>query len=198
MVWLAKCFNSTPHTNERETELHPTCWHQSEVHPHSDEQRRRFPLRAGGFSPFSSLLSLNLTPAHFELCMYPIHQGKTHPHVDEAHLTSNISDPSLQRHRRNTSLKPTLYNTWSTSLQTHLPFLLFYHSTSPSRSRRQDRCPWSTHDRSLSFSIYLSLSLNFWSLFLPPSLSLTELWSLTNGVVLIFVFYKFIYWNFLL
>ena len=34
----------------------------------------------------------------------------------------------------------------------------------------------------------LSLSLNFWSLSLPPSLSLTELWSLTNGVVLIFVF----------
>ena len=34
----------------------------------------------------------------------------------------------------------------------------------------------------------LSLSLHFLSLSLPPSLSLTEWWSLTNGVVLIFVF----------
>ena len=47
---------------------------------------------------------------------------------------------------------------------------------SSSRSRR----PWPMTN--------LSLSLNFWSLSLPPSLSLTELWSLTNGVVLIFVF----------
>ena len=31
--------------------------------------------------------------------------------------------------------------------------------------------PWPTHARSLSFSIYLSLSLNFRSLSLPPSLS---------------------------
>ena len=36
--------------------------------------------------------------------------------------------------------------------------------------------------------IDLSLSLHFWSLSLPPSLSLIERWSLTNGVVLIFVF----------
>ncbi|KAF3955871.1 hypothetical protein CMV_018959 [Castanea mollissima] len=57
---------------------------------------------------------LNLTSAYFELCMYPIHQGKTLPHAGEAHLTSNISDPSLPRRRRNTSLKPTLYNTRST------------------------------------------------------------------------------------
>jgi len=34
----------------------------------------------------------------------------------------------------------------------------------------------------------LSLFLNFLSLSLPPSLSLTELWILTNGVVLIFGF----------
>ena len=47
-----------------------------------------------------------------------------------------------------------------------------------------------THDRSHRPwpMTDLSLSLNFWSLSLPPSLSLTELWSLTNGVVLIFVF----------
>ena len=43
------------------------------------------------------------------------------------------------------------------------------------------------HDRFLSFSIYLSLSLNFRSLSLPPSLSLAEFFSLTNGFVLIFV-----------
>ena len=51
------------------------------------------------------------------------------------------------------------------------------------RSRR----PWPTHDLSLSFSIYLSLSLSFRSLSLPPSLSLTEFFSLTNDFVLIFV-----------
>nr|POE92657.1 hypothetical protein CFP56_35200 [Quercus suber] len=111
MVRFAKLFSSTPCTNERETGLHPTRQRRSEVHPHSEEQRHRFPLHAGGFSPFSSLLSLNLTSAHFELCMYPIHQGKTLPHAGEAHLTSNISDPSLTRRWRNTSLKPTLYNT---------------------------------------------------------------------------------------
>ena len=55
------------------------------------------------------------------------------------------------------------------------------------RSRR----PWPMTD--------LSLSLNFLSLSLPPSPSLIELWSLMNGFVLIFVvFFKFIYWNFLL
>ena len=47
-----------------------------------------------------------------------------------------------------------------------------------------------THDRSHRPwpMTDLSLSLNFWSLSLPSSLSLTELWSLTNGVVFIFVF----------
>ena len=44
----------------------------------------------------------------------------------------------------------------------------------------RSHCPWPMTD--------LSLSLNFWSLSLPSSLSLTELWSLTNGVVFIFVF----------
>ena len=43
------------------------------------------------------------------------------------------------------------------------------------------------HDRSLSFSIYLSLSLNFQSLSLPSSLSLTKFFILMNGFVLIFV-----------
>ena len=39
----------------------------------------------------------------------------------------------------------------------------------PSRSH-----PWPTHAWSLSFLIYLSLSLTCWSLSLPPSLRLTE------------------------
>ena len=67
------------------------------------------------------------------------------------------------------------------------------------------RSTWPTHARSLSFSIYLSLSLTCWSLSLPPSLCLTEFLVLTNvlfwflfGFVLIFVCFKFIYWNFLL
>ena len=65
--------------------------------------------------------------------------------------------------------------------------------------------PWPTHAQSLSFSIYLSLSLTCWSLSLHPSLRLTEFLNLTNvlfwflfGFVLIFVCFEFIYWNFLL
>ena len=67
------------------------------------------------------------------------------------------------------------------------------------------RSIWPTHARSLSFTIYLSLSLTCRSLSLPPSLCLTEFSVLTNvlfyflfGFVLIFVCFKFIYWNFLL
>ena len=44
-----------------------------------------------------------------------------------------------------------------------------------------------THDRSLSFLFYLSLSLNFQSLSLSRSLNLTGFFSLMNGFVLIFV-----------
>ena len=53
------------------------------------------------------------------------------------------------------------------------------------RSRR----PWPTHDRSLSFSIYLSLSLDLWSLSLPPpSLSLTEWFCVLRMVLFWFLF----------
>ena len=51
----------------------------------------------------------------------------------------------------------------------------------------RSHCPWPTHDRSLSFSIYLFLYPNLRSLFLPPFLSLTEFLSLTNGFDFIFV-----------
>ena len=49
--------------------------------------------------------------------------------------------------------------------------------------------PWPTHDRSLSFSIYLSLSLNLQSLSLPPpSLSLTEWFCVLRMVLFWFLF----------
>ena len=51
----------------------------------------------------------------------------------------------------------------------------------------RSHCPWPTHDRSLSFLIYLSLYLNLRSLSRPPFLCLTEFLSLTNGFDLIFV-----------
>ena len=175
--------SSTPRTNEREMQLHPT-------------RRRRFEVPHTPTSSAAIPNPLNLTSTHFELYMYSIHQGKTLPHADETHLTFNISNPSLPHRQRNTSLKPTIYNTQSTSLQTHLPFLLFSHSTSPPRSRRRDHCPWPTHDQSLSFSIYLSLSPNFWSLSLPPSLSLIELFEFGEWFCFDFCFFKFIYWNF--
>ena len=67
------------------------------------------------------------------------------------------------------------------------------------------RSTWPTHARSLFFSIYFFVSLTCRSLSLPPSLCLTEFLVLTNvlfwflfGFVLIFVCFKFIYWNFLL
>ena len=67
------------------------------------------------------------------------------------------------------------------------------------------RSTWPTHALSLSFSIYLSLSLTCQSLSLPSSLHLTEILVLTNalfwflfGFVFIFVCFKFIYWKFLL
>ena len=41
-----------------------------------------------------SLFFSSLTFAHFELCMYPIYQGKNLPHAGEAIPTSNISDLS--------------------------------------------------------------------------------------------------------
>ena len=53
----------------------------------------------------------------------------------------------------------------------------------------QSRRPWPTHDRSLSFSIYLSISLDLRSLSLPPpSLSFDRMvLCIENGFVLIFV-----------
>ena len=67
------------------------------------------------------------------------------------------------------------------------------------------RSTWPTHAQSLSFSIYLSLSLTCRSFSLPPFLRLTKFLVLKNvlfwflfGFVLIFVCFKFIYWNFLL
>ena len=61
----------------------------------------------------------------------------------------------------------------------------------PMISSTRSRHPWPislpmTHDRSLPFPQFL----------ITPSLSLTELWSLTNGVVLIFVFLSLYIENF--
>ena len=53
----------------------------------------------------------------------------------------------------------------------------------------QSRCPWPTYDRSLSFSIYLSLSLDLWSLSLPPpSLSFTKWFCVLRMVLFWFLF----------
>ena len=190
----------------------PTRGRQSST-PHADADPRSihtpmssaavFPSASVGFLHFL-LVSHSTSPLPTSSSACTRSPRQTHRNTSKAHLTSNISDPLLPRHQQNTSLKPTLYNTWSTSLQTYLPFLLFSHLTSPPRSRQDhglsrsypstteialSRSSHMTHPRSISlFSIYLSLSLNFWSLSLPPSLNLTELWSLTNGVVLIFVF----------
>ena len=61
---------------------------------------------------------LCLGQPHLELCMYPIHKAITLPYAGEALPSSNISDLWLYRSRRSSTLKPTLYNTWSTSPQT--------------------------------------------------------------------------------
>ena len=114
--------------------------------------------------------------------------------LDAPHANAGLRSPLTLRSPSH------LYNTRSTSLQTHLPILLFsfsYVDTNP-RSRCRDCHPWPTHDWSFSFSIYLSLSLNFWSLSLPPSLSLTKLFEFNEWFCFDFCFFKFIYWNFLL
>ena len=80
-----------PRTNDRETQLHPTLRQRSDIHPHSDTAPPYTPtLVRWVFSLFFS----SLTFAHFELCMYPIYQGKNLPHAGEAIPTSNISDLS--------------------------------------------------------------------------------------------------------
>ena len=116
----------TPHNPTCQAlQLHPTHQREGNRAPsHAPTSVRGPPTLWRVASPFSplhqcvfSIFFSSLTQPHlayFKLCMYPIHQGKTLPHADEAHLTSNISDLSLPRCQRNTSLKPTLYNTWST------------------------------------------------------------------------------------
>ena len=76
----------------------------------SHRERERERRKSTGVRNPSPLSSTPCTGVY----MYPIQQGKHLPHASEAHLTSNISDLSLPRRRRNTSLKPTLYNTRST------------------------------------------------------------------------------------
>ena len=76
---------------------------------------------------------------------------------------------------------------------------LWDHTIKITPQHRRDRAAKIVaHDRSLSFSTYLSLSLNFWSLSIPPSLSLTELFEFNEWCYFDFCFFKFIYWNFLL
>ena len=122
----------------------------------------------------------------------PIHPKPIAPQHRRCHLDrtttkiapqTNCTPPRSHHHRR-------LIHPKSISSAPSLPMTDLVSISSPSR-----RYPWPisspmTHDRSRRpwTMIDLSLSLNFWSLSLPPSLSLTELWSLTNSVVLIFIF----------
>ena len=76
-----------PRIDNGETQLHPTLRQRSNIHPHSDTAPPHTLMQVRWvFSLFFS----SLTSAHFELCMYPIHQGKNLPHVGEAIPTSNI------------------------------------------------------------------------------------------------------------
>ena len=87
------------------------------------------------------------------------------------------SPTSRSHHHRDRTLDQSHPTEIASSSKTDPPKIdLFSVIVTHDRSRR----PWPVTD--------LSLSLNFWLLSLPPSLNLTELWSLTNGVVLIFVF----------
>ena len=91
--------------------------------------------------------------------------------------TPASAPPSRSHHHRDRTLDQSHPTEIASSSKTDPPKIdLFSVIVTHDRSRR----PWPVTD--------LSLSLNFWLLSLPPSLNLTELWSLTNGVVLIFVF----------
>ena len=89
-----------------------TPWNSSssspQLHPHAPtiERRSSTPHFVEGLTsthtptPVRWVFSLffsSLTSAHFELYIYPIHQGKNLTHTDEAIPTSNISNPSLAK-----------------------------------------------------------------------------------------------------
>ena len=107
---------------------------------------------------------------------------------------------------------PKKHNPIPISANPHPPCPIHTHPISRRLKHHQDRTAaltrshlWPTHARSLSFSIYLSLSLTYRSLSLPTSLRLIEFLNCGNvlfwflfGFVLIFVCFKFIYWKFLL
>ena len=107
---------------------------------------------------------------------------------------------------------PKKHNPIPISANPHPPCPIHTHPISCRLKHHQDRTAaltrshlWPTHARSLSFSIYLSLSLTYRSLSLPTSLRLIEFLNCGNvlfwflfGFVLIFVCFKFIYWKFLL
>ena len=106
---------------------------------------------------------------------------------------TNRTPPRSHHHRRPIHPKPI-------SSASSLPMTDLVSISSPSRRylwpislpSRSRHYPWSISSRSrhLWRMTDLSLSLNFWSLSLPPSLGLTELWTLMNSVVLIFVFLR--------
>ena len=78
-----------PRTDDREMQLHPTPRRRFDIHPHSNAAPpHTLTLVRWVFSLFFS----SLTFAHFELCMYPIHQGKNLPHAGKAIPTSNVFD----------------------------------------------------------------------------------------------------------
>ena len=152
-----------PHGPTRRTlQLHPT--HQRE----GDRAPPPMPTLVRGpptlrqvvpLSPFSSVLSLNLTSAHFELCMYLIHQDKTLPTPAKP-----ISPPTYPIHRSHAAGETLLLYPPSTILDPPKTDLV-----AAIEDRRRYRRPFLlTQSPSLSRSISLSLNL---SLFLPPSLS---------------------------
>ena len=110
---LLKLLTRTPHRhhwyfpNSVVTELHPFP-HASPSPTHSPISAINPPMvRAYSSSPSTNEREMQLHPTHKRRFEVPPHAGK-------AHLTSDISDSSLPRCWRNTSLKPTLYNTRST------------------------------------------------------------------------------------
>ena len=124
------------------------------------EREERVTHRVNQLQPSNGVAS---TPA-------PSPTSRSHHHWDR---TPNRSHPSRSHHHRRL-IHPKPISSASSLPMTDLVTL--------------SSLPMTDLVSILSPMTDLSFSLNFWSLSLPPSLSLTESWSLTNGVVLIFFF----------
>ena len=169
--FLYKWFPDSNTKRERERERE----RERDRERQSEKRRERVSLQRCWAQTTIPSLDVPLSSHWWDLAARSRHKART---VKIVLKRSSCQDRTVRSHReivpppsRSNSFRLNLSASWS------LPPL--------DRSHR----PWPTHDRSLSFSIYLSISLDLRSLSLPPpSLSFDRMvLCIENGFVLIFV-----------